>query len=92
MKTKITGEMCVQVLKEAKDASKTLNAFASLTAKQIASALSISIQTDSRAVATALRRPVNDGRVKIRYDRGLGLGASYKFVRSTPAKKKGGAA
>ena len=92
MKTKITGEMCVQVLKEALDASKTLNALPRLTAKEIASVLSISTQTDSRAVATALRKPVDDGRVKIRYDRGLGLGASYKFVRSTPAKAKGGAA
>lgn len=85
MKTKITGDMCVQALKEHKEFSLIYGADPAITAKEIARAL----DTDSRAVATALRKPVSDGRVKINYSRGLGLGASYKFVRSTPAKKKG---
>lgn len=33
------------------------------------------------AVATALRKPLKDGRVKIRYTKGLGFGAEYRFVR-----------
>lgn len=38
--------------------------------------------TDSRAVATAARKPVADGRIKIRYPRGLNR-ALYRFVRMT---------
>jgi hypothetical protein len=37
--------------------------------------------TDSRAVATALRNAVDDGRVSRRYKRGLAL---YRFKRLTP--------
>ena len=72
----VTGEMCVQRLKHHR---------ISMTAKQIAESLGTG---DSRAVATALRKPVEDGRVKINYKRGLGFGAYYRFVRLTA---KGGA-
>lgn len=91
MITKITGEMCVKVLKEHKEFSLIYAADQAITAKDIARAL----DTDSRAVATALRKPVKDGRVKTVADRKhwskFGVWC-YKFVRSTPAKKKGGAA
>ena len=69
--------MCVQRLK---------HHGVNMTAKEIAGSLGMG---DSRAVATALRKPVDDGRVKISYKRGLGLGAQYRFVRLTA---KGGAA
>jgi hypothetical protein len=76
-KQTITGDMCVQRLKHH-------GVF--MTAKEIAESLGMG---DSRAVATALRNPVRDGRVKINYKNGLGLGAQYRFVRMTA---KGGAA
>lgn len=66
---KITAEQCVMALKR-----RNLATTASELAEHIG-------ETDSRAVATALRKPVKDGRVKIRYTRGLGFGASYRFVR-----------
>lgn len=88
MKTKITGEMCVQALKEHKEFSLIYGADPAITAKDIARAL----DSDSRAVATALRQPVKDGRVKTVANRKhwskFGVW-TYKFVRSTPAKKKG---
>lgn len=79
MTKKITGDDCVQCLKTMPNGGRAAD-------------IAFTLGTDSRAVATALRKPVNDGRVKISYDRGLGFGATYKFVRSTPAKAKGGAA
>jgi hypothetical protein len=66
---KITAEQCVMALKR-----RDLNSTARALADYMGS-------TDSRAVATALRQPVRDGRVKIRYTRGLGFGAEYRFVR-----------
>jgi hypothetical protein len=77
MKQKITGEMCVQALKTSEQ---------SITASEIAQL----VGSDSRAVATALRKPVRDGRVKIMYKRGLGLGAHYCYLRSA-AKNRGAA-
>jgi hypothetical protein len=71
---KITGQMCVEALKAVGKA---------LPAKELADFIT---RTDSRAVATALRKPVDDGRVKIMYKRGLGFGAHYKFVRMKGAK------
>ena len=65
---KITAEQCVMALKR-RDLRTTARALADY------------LGTDSRAVATALRKPVKDGRVKIRYTRGLGFGAEYRFVR-----------
>jgi len=73
---KITAQMCVEALKAVGK---------SIPAKELADFMT---RTDSRAVATALRKPVRDGRVKIMYKRGLGLGAHYRFVRMTA---KGGA-
>lgn len=74
---KITAEQCVLALKKHG---------LSTTAKELAECIGM---TDSRAVATALRKPVRDGRVSINYKRGLGLGAHYRFVRLTA---KGGEA
>ena len=73
---RITAEMCVKALKATGR---------SIPAREIAQ----HVGGDSRAVATALRKPVRDGRVKIMYKRGLGYGAWYRFVRLTA---KGGAA
>lgn len=80
---KITGDDCVKVLKAMPNGG---------TAAEIASLLNRAslLNTDSRAVATALRKPVNDGRVKWgKFVKGV---ATYTFLRSTPAKVKGGAA
>lgn len=41
--------------------------------------------TDSRAIATALRLPVNDGRVSCRYKKGI---ARYRFTRLTAKVEK----
>ncbi len=71
---KVTAEMCVIALKH-----RNL----STTAKGLAEYIGM---TDSRAVATALREPVRDGRVKIHYARGIGLGANYRFVRMKAVK------
>jgi hypothetical protein len=79
MTKKITGDDCVRVLK-------------TMTNGGTAADIAFLLKTDSRAVATALRKPVNDDRVKINYNRGSGMGATYTFVRSTPTKVKGGAA
>lgn len=74
---KITGAECVLALKMLKKSS---------TAKEVAAVL----QSDSRNVATALRKPCKDGRVKWgKFVRGV---ATYRYLRSTPAKAKGGAA
>jgi hypothetical protein len=73
MKTKITCEQAVLVLKELRLSS---------TAKIVAAELN----TDSRAVATALRAAVKDGRVSWSFKKGI---AWYRFVRLSP--KKGGA-
>jgi hypothetical protein len=75
---KINGQMCVEAL-------KVIGCYT--TAADLAKFIG---WTDSRAVATALRKPVDEGRVKIRYKRGLGLGAHYKFVRLS-VKKVGAA-
>ncbi len=71
---RITAEQCVKALK-----ARNL----STTAKQLAEYMG---ETDSRAVATALREPVRDGRVKIHYARGIGLVANYRFVRMKAVK------
>ena len=39
------------------------------------------LETDSRAVATALRLPVKDGRVSMKFKKGIAL---YRFKRLTP--------
>ena len=62
----ITAEDCVRALKARKTAH---------TASDIAGDLG----STSRAVATALRRPVEDGRVACRYMK-TGI-AHYRFVR-----------
>ena len=75
---KITAEQCVVALKK-----RGL----STTAKDLAEFIGM---TDSRAVATALRQPVKDGRVTINYKRGQGLGAHYRFKRMTPLQPVSG--
>ena len=67
----ITAEDCVRALK-AHGLSYT------------ARCLSQFVDADSRAVATALRKPTQDGRVSISYKNGL---AFYRFVRLTPKAK-----
>ena len=77
MTKKITGDDCVQCLK-------------TLSKGGTAAEIAFLLNTDSRAVATALRKPVKDGRVKWgKFVKGV---ATYSFLRSTPAKVKGGAA
>lgn len=51
----------------------------STTAKELADRMN----TDSRAVATALRKATEDGRVAIIYGRRRGIGL-YRFKRLTP--------
>lgn len=63
----ITAEQCVRALKERK---------LSTSAAGVAAMLG----TDSRAVATALRKPVRDGRVRSSFKKGI---AWYRFVRLT---------
>jgi hypothetical protein len=65
---KITANDAVKALKEMK---------LSTTAKAVA----LRLGTDARAVATALRLPVKDGRVTISYRKGIG---HYRFKRLTP--------
>lgn len=77
MAEKITGEMVVRALKEIGRTE---------SAKAIAQKLGT---TDTRAIATALRAPVADGRVTINYRhrkamRGVAL---YRFVRLTAKEK-----
>ena len=67
---KVTAEQCVLALK---------NIGLSVPAKNVAKALN----TDSRAVATALRKPTNDGRVSITYRKGIGW---YRFIRLSAKK------
>ena len=67
MKTKITAADSVSALKKI-----GLSATAKYIAEQLA--------TDSRAVATSLRGPVDDGRVSITYRFGGGI-ALYRFKR-----------
>jgi len=58
----------------------------STTAESIALAMThAGCATTSRAVATALRSAVNDGRVTITFRRGRGF---YRFVRLTPKEIK----
>lgn len=66
---KITADDAVRALKKHGLAT---------TAKTIAKLL----ETDSRAVATALRLPVDDGRVTRRFKKGIAL---YRFKRLTPS-------
>ena len=68
MNNKITCEDAVMVLKKLK---------VLVPAKLIATVLA----TDSRAVATALRKATADGRVYVRYRKGI---AEYRFTRLTP--------
>lgn len=63
---KITAEQCVRALKQHG---------LSTSAKNIAVMLG---NTDSRAVATALRKPTRDGRVSWTFKKGI---AFYRFVR-----------
>lgn len=72
-RTSITGELCVLALKGLGHSSR-----AKTVAGYITSVLGV--PTDSRAVATALRVPVSDGRVSCSYRRNTGV-ASYRFVR-----------
>lgn len=71
---RITCEDAVRALK---------NRGLSTTAKCLAQFLP---GADSRAVATALRKATNDGRVSIRYKKGIAL---YRFKRLTPTKPEG---
>lgn len=64
----ITGDQVVAVLKQLG------------TAQTAASIAANMIGTDSRAVATALRQPVDDGRVSRTWRRSKQQ-ASYRFVR-----------
>lgn len=41
---------------------------------------------DTRAIATAARKPAADGRIRVRY-KGPGQQAWYRFVRLTPRPK-----
>ena len=65
----VTGEDVVLTLKRAAK---------SCTAKEIAERIGVAWGVDSRAVATAARKPVKDGRVTISYRKGIGF---YRFVR-----------
>lgn len=69
---KITCEDAVLMLKKLKLSNQ---------AKNIAARLG----TDSRAVATALRAAVKDGRVSINYKKGIGF---YRFKRLTAKEPK----
>lgn len=75
MKNKITGMMCFEFLAK--------NRKLSFTAKLLGEFLG----TDSRAVATALRKFTRSGQVRIRYYKGMGYGAHYKFARISPKTK-----
>lgn len=66
--SKITGEQCVLALKIFGRVAP-----ASLIAEFLA--------TDSRAVATAMRKPTKDGRVSFTFRRGV---MHYRFVRTKP--------
>lgn len=70
----ITGEMCIQRLK---------HHGVNMTAKELAASLGTG---DSRAVATALRKPTKDGRVK--WGKWINGVATSRFVRLSV---KGGA-
>ena len=56
----------------------------SCTAKDIAAWIG---GTDSRAVATAARKPVDDGRITRRYAKSANI-AQYRFKRMTPHPEK----
>lgn len=71
---RITADDCVRALKARKTAHP-------------ASAVAKDLGSTSRAVATALRGPVKDGRVSWNFKKGIAL---YRFVRLNP--KKGSAA
>lgn len=70
--SKITCDQAVRALKELGTSSP---------AKNIAARL----DTDSRAVATALRQAVKDGRVSWSFKEGI---AFYRFVRLTPTTER----
>lgn len=74
---KITCEQAVLALKKLKTSSP-------------ATTIAPLLNTDTRAVATALRAAVNDGRVSITYRRGAKgeqRRGFYRFVRLTPRAK-----
>ena len=62
----------------ADDAVKALKKHGLTTTAKVVAQL---LDTDPRAVATALRLPVNDGRVSRRFKKGI---AWYRFNRLTP--------
>jgi hypothetical protein len=68
--SRITAEMCVMALKKQRT---------SMSAKAIAER----VGGDSRAVATALRKPTRDGRINWTFKKGI---AWYRFVRLTAKK------
>jgi hypothetical protein len=71
----ITADACVKALK--------------IAGRRIpAKAIAEIVGGDSRAVATALRKPTHDGRVDWTFKKGI---AHYRFVRLTPAPKGGAA-
>jgi len=65
---KVTAEQCVRALKThgLSSSAKVISQF---------------VDADSRAVATAMRQPVRDGRVTITWKRGI---AFYRFKRLKP--------
>lgn len=64
----ITAEDCVRALQQHRN---------STTAAELA----VILDTSSRAVATALRGPTGDGRIKMTFRKGR---AWYRFIRLTP--------
>lgn len=81
MASRITADHCVRVLKGAGNQQDAAYVVAGIFN-------TFGIRTTTRAVATCLRGPVNDGRVSIKY-RKANQPALYRFVRLKP---KGGAA
>ncbi|GEM_PF-3573168 len=77
MSRRITG---IDVVLALKDLGRTV------TAKEIAAQLGI---TDTRAIATAARQPVKDGRITQRHKRRLNA-AMYRFVRLKPTSHGAG--
>ena len=71
MADKITGDMVVRALKELGRSVQVVH---------IAQHLGT---TDTRAIATAARKPAADGRIRVTYKK-RGATAWYRFVRLTP--------
>jgi hypothetical protein len=67
----ITDHDVVRALKELRT---------TVTVSEIAAVLGTG---DTRAIATAARKPAKDGRIRVRYPR-RGGGAVYRYVRMTP--------